>query len=291
MMISQIQRRPMTVWSWPCGLLWLRHVLTGHLSLSSSPGNRRNCLTCSRCILYRYIAPCVQLCPIRFTKTLRKSLNHRRCWQNFTNINVPCGFKPWLFDLLHLQLTSSSPRIAASHRICKFCVMCLLFTYQFDPWIRNVDPLELKIQNAMAIDFGQILSNSIKYSTTYQNLTMRIPVFFSAKSGFIWCLDTLNPSKSHGFVMIFPWKVALFSLPEVEITATAEDRCRGSWGQLSEATCSDFHGLPGLVNIQKTMENHHRNSGFSHEKWINMVDLSIFIGSIHYFDWAIFYIW
>ena len=55
-----IQRRPMTGWSWPCGLLWLRHVLTGHLSLSSSPGNRRNCLTCSRCILYRYIAPCVQ---------------------------------------------------------------------------------------------------------------------------------------------------------------------------------------------------------------------------------------
>ena len=24
---------------------------------------------------------------------------------------------------------------------------------------------------------------------------------------------------------------------------------------------------PGLVNLQKTMENHHWNSGFSHEKW------------------------
>ena len=25
--------------------------------------------------------------------------------------------------------------------------------------------------------------------------------------------------------------------------------------------------MPGLVNIQKAMENGHRNSGFSHEKW------------------------
>ena len=25
--------------------------------------------------------------------------------------------------------------------------------------------------------------------------------------------------------------------------------------------------VPGLVNIQKAIENHHRNSGFSHETW------------------------
>jgi hypothetical protein len=32
-----------------------------------------------------------------------------------------------------------------------------------------------------------------------------------------------------------------------------------------------FHGYP-LVNIQKTMEHHHRNSGFSHEKlWFSIV--------------------
>jgi len=30
----------------------------------------------------------------------------------------------------------------------------------------------------------------------------------------------------------------------------------------------DFH-LKTLVNIQKTMEDHHRNSGFSHEKWVD----------------------
>ena len=33
-----------------------------------------------------------------------------------------------------------------------------------------------------------------------------------------------------------------------------------------------FNGIYPLVNIQKAIENGHRNSGFSHEKW---VDLSI----------------
>ena len=42
--------------------------------------------------------------------------------------------------------------------------------------------------------------------------------------------------------------------------ATGEDEFEGLW------QCSlDSDGLPGLVNIQKTMENHHRNSDFSHE--------------------------
>ena len=28
-----------------------------------------------------------------------------------------------------------------------------------------------------------------------------------------------------------------------------------------------FNGIYPLVNIQKTIENGHRNSGFAHEKW------------------------
>lgn len=105
--------------------------------LSRKPEKLPDCLTCSRCILLAgscsHVA--VVLCcfcigtslhvsnqTIRFTKTLRKSLNNIEDVYKSLQIYVPCGFKPWLFDLLHLQLTSSSPRIAASHRICKFCV-------------------------------------------------------------------------------------------------------------------------------------------------------------------------
>ena len=35
-------------------------------------------------------------------------------------------------------------------------------------------------------------------------------------------------------------------------------------GSLSPAGAKSWRGLPGLVNIQKAIENYHRNSGFSH---------------------------
>ena len=64
------------------------------------------------------------------------------------------------------------------HHRCKSSDLQILC--QFDPWIAHFDPLELIIQNAMAIDFGQIVP--------YQNLTMDNTSVFSPNLGLsdVW---------------------------------------------------------------------------------------------------------
>ena len=63
-------------------------------------------------------------------------------------------------------------------------------------------------------------------------------------------------------------------LPTAQLRIEALEGLQGNGAVLGyEIILGLFHGLPGLVNIQKAIENGHRNSGFTLID--SMVDLSI----------------
>ena len=78
------------------------------------------------------------MCPIRQSDSPKRCENHWTIEDVYKILQkyVPCGFKPWPFDLLHLQLTSSSPSLQVVRSANSVSVRPMDSTF-WSTWVNN----------------------------------------------------------------------------------------------------------------------------------------------------------